>query len=61
MPPSPEATLVILLGASDFPKASQFTAAKAFRNSFERIKSYGLWTLLSNFSAYEFFSGNCIG
>ena len=40
--PSPERTLVILLGASKFPKDPNLTSSKAFSNSYAEIRSYFL-------------------
>jgi hypothetical protein len=42
MDSTPETTLVIILGASDFPRAPQFTPARAFLNSAIQVKSYFL-------------------
>jgi len=38
--PVPETTLVIILGASEFPRAPQFTQSAAFRNSSTEVKTY---------------------
>src|ERR671927_1338211 len=40
MNPSPETTLVIILGASDFPGAPQLSANEAFKNSAADFKHY---------------------
>jgi Caspase domain len=42
--PSPESTLVVLLGASEFPKAPGFTPSPAFRGSADKLRDYLLST-----------------
>lgn len=39
-PHSPETTLAVILGASEFPKAPKLTAADAFKNSSRRLRQY---------------------
>ena len=38
--PSPESTLAVILGASTFPKAANFTASEAFRESAQGLRDY---------------------
>ncbi len=42
LPPSPKTTLVVLLGASFWPRYPEFDASEAFTNSAKRLKEYFL-------------------
>jgi hypothetical protein len=39
-PPSPETTLAIILGASEFPKQPNLVSSQAFQNSAKAFKEY---------------------